>query len=789
MMQARWSHIQTYPRQALAWYRRQKRWLRRSLEAGLGVGCLFGLFLLLDLLFPLPAPKPFSQTIYAQDSSLLCAYLSPDDKWRLETRPGDVHPEMIEAIVAKEDRWFYHHPGINPFSLLRALGTNLLAGRRVSGASTLTMQVARMAEPSARTYGAKLAEMFRALQYEWHHSKEEILRLYLSYLPYGGNIEGVAAASYLYFDRPPARLSLSQSILLAVIPNRPNSLRLDAHAPAARAARDKWIERFAAEGTFPAADLAAAQGETVPTRRLALPPETPHFCLELRRQQPRETRLYSSLDLRVQRLAERLLRAHTQRVRPLGVSTGAVLVLDNATAEVLAYCGSADFYDEAADGQVDGVQAVRSPGSTLKSFAYAQAFGQGRLTPGMKLLDVPTDFRSFTPENYDGEFRGEVSAYFALAHSLNIPPVRLVQDLGLKSFVDLLEQAGFETVAAQREDLGLSVVLGGCGVTLAELTRAYQAFASEGELRPLAYRRQDSSAQGRSLLTPGAAWLVGRILSDLERPDLPQRYLDDTQRPRVAWKTGTSYGRRDAWSIGFTPRYTIGVWMGNFDGRGVPEMSGSSMAVPLLLDMFNALETGQAKPWFAPPPSVLERQVCQHSGLLPGPHCTGFKVDWYLETASSLRSCDRHRGVYVAADSSESYCPHCLPDSGYQTLVYPDYEPELLLWSRAEGRDLPTPPPHHAACEARYSDAGPQNLSPSVDYGYFLTQDGEEEVLLQAASGPGVSRHYWYVNGTLFATVDPGEKAFFRPPPGELEVICMDEKGRKSRVAVEVTYY
>ena len=622
----------------------------------------FLLFLILHGLFPLPLPKSYSPTIMASDSTLLCAYLTEDDKWRMRTSLDQVSQDMIQAIIHKEDQWFYYHLGVNPFSVMRALIANTISGHRTSGASTITMQLARMADPAPRTYTAKFREMFRALQYEWKYSKREILEMYLSYLPYGGNVEGVSSASYIFFQRPPEKISLSQAILLSIIPNRPNSLRLDRNTEVATEARDKWIQRFGKMEIFGEEALIAAEREPVIASRNEVPTLTPHICYELKIRYSDVDEIYSTIRPETQNLVSQLLANHVQRVKRLDVTNGAVMVVDNQTHGVVAYCGSADFYDATSSGQVNGVTAVRSPGSALKPAAYALGFDLGIITPMSKMLDIPGNFQSFVPENYDLRFRGEVTVYEALTHSLNIPPVRLVQQIDNDRFLNLLESSGFETIRSRRHDLGLSAVLGGCGVTLEELTRFYGNFAAGGVQHRLKYLQQDlGDTTGQvTLFSPGTAWMVADILSGIERPDISQELLEDSKRPKVAWKTGTSYGKRDAWAVGITPRYTVGVWMGNFDGAGAPELSGSYMAVPLMMDLFNAIDYNPEQEWFARPAEVGERKVCSETGLLPGKYCHHYLTDDYLEGHSSLAACNLDQEIYINPDSTMQYCPVCL---------------------------------------------------------------------------------------------------------------------------------
>ena len=501
-------------------------------------------FFVLDRSFPLPPEKPMSPVVVASDGSLMSAYLSEDDKWRMKTNVEDVPEELITAILAKEDRWFYYHPGVNPFAILRAAWSNVIRGKRVSGASTITMQVARMLEPKRRTWWSKIKEIFRAFQLEWHHSKEEILEMYLSYLPYGGNVEGVKASSFIYFDRPPSSLSLAQSVLMTVIPNRPNSLRLDTRKDKAREARNKWLKRFREDKIFPDNRIRIALYEPIESRRHQLIPKVPHLSRRLVDQEP-APEIRTTIVPEVQATAERLLDNYVRRVRAKGISNGAVLVVDNRTSAVLAYCGSADFFDHASAGQVDGVRAIRSPGSTLKPAVYAMAMDKGIYTPDSRMLDVPSTWNGYSPDNYDETFRGPVNLAYALRHSLNITAVRALHEAGYEDFLDLLQDAGFETIRKQREKLGLSVILGGCGVTLEELVRLFTAFSQKGIARPLAFVPEDTLSEGKRLFSPAAAWMIGDILSGIERARLaePTDHLHGTRSGRLEnrnelWKAG-----------------------------------------------------------------------------------------------------------------------------------------------------------------------------------------------------------------------------------------------------------
>ncbi|MDQ3073684.1 MAG: penicillin-binding protein 1C, partial [Bacteroidota bacterium] len=724
----------------------------------------------------------------AEDSTLLCAYLSDDDKWRMETRPEDVPPELITALLAKEDQYFKYHPGVNPFSIVRAAIGNIVSQKRQSGASTISMQLARLMNPGERNYGNKLAEMLRALQLEWRYPKRKILELYLSYLPYGGNIEGVKAASYLYFDRKPARLSLSQSILLTVIPNRPNSLRIDRPNDEAHEVRNKWIRHFITQNTFPLVHLRSALDEPIPFQRKTITPIAPHFSL-FAKNQSSEAELQSTLSLPMQHKAERLLKLHVTRVKSKGISTGCVLVVENKSREIKAYCGSANFNDAASHGQVNGVKAHRSPGSTLKTALYLHAIDLGELTPGVVLLDLPTNINGYIPENSDLKYSGAVTATNALTQSLNIPAVRLLNKMGVSKFLAYLgKEAGFAEIQKAKERLGLSAILGGCTVSMEELVTFYVALVNKGELQSLRWHTgQPAATKGKNIASPAAAWMVLDMLSKADRPDLPIWIAGASGSPRIAWKTGTSFGKKDAWAIGVTPEYTIGVWLGNFDGEGAPELSGAEMATPLLFDLFHALSSDNEElSWLEAPRTIGTRNICKETGLAAGPGCSSQTEDMYIRKVSSGKICNLHKEVYVNENESHQYCTDCLPPGHQHKKTFTQYDPELVLWSAERGIHLDLPPKHNDACESRFTGQGPEILSPSDDFEYLVESNTSNRVLLQAVAPADVSTLYWYIDNKLYRQAYTNQRIFYAPVPGTHTFTCMDDKGRKSSVTIFV---
>ncbi|NML66455.1 penicillin-binding protein 1C [Hymenobacter sp. RP-2-7] len=797
-----------------------------------GLLALTGALLLLDWLLPLPPAPQYSPLVLAQDGSALHAYLNPTQKWRLKTELAEITPALQTAIIEKEDRYFRYHPGVNPLAVVQAAGRNLLGRGRTTGASTITMQVARLLEPKSRTWPHKLFEMARAVQLEAHYSKAEILQLYLNLVPYGSNIEGVKSAALLYFQQPPDYLSLAQTVTLAIIPNRPGGLVLGRDNAAIVRERNRWLRYFGQHYLFPAQDVADALAEPLDAHRHPAPTLAPHLARRLVLAHPGQALIRSTLRPASQARAEDLARNYVRRLATLGITQAAVLVVRNRTRAVEAYVGSADFADAGALGQVDGVRAVRSPGSTLKPLLYGLAFDRGLATPKTVLPDVPANFQGFRPENFDKRCQGQVTAERALTYSLNIPAVRLLSEVGVDNFTATLRQAHFRQVAHDAPRLGLSTILGGCGATLEELTGLYAALAdggryrelkvvspSAGDLtpgpsppgegshgsavvnkRPAPLSRRGGAGggvarRGRVLLSEGAAFLITDILAQRTRPDLPLDAAATRHLPRIAWKTGTSYGRRDAWSIGYNQEYTIGVWLGNFDGRGSPALTGADVASPLLFALFNTLSYNTPATWYAPPASVDFRLVCAATGQVPGAHCPDQLLDYYLLGASGGQRCQHQQEVLVSADGAMCYCRACVPATGFRRALYPRLPPEVLAFRESQGLPTRRLPPHNPACrlvQASATEAGAGAApalaitSPAAHAEYVLSAGEPQRLLLSCAAPAEVRQVYWYVNDRFVQAAPAAGRVFFRPPLGEVKISCADDHGRNVDVRVLV---
>jgi penicillin-binding protein 1C len=529
---------------------------------------------------PLDEAKDISATIVDRNGKLLRAYAMEDGRWRLPVTASDVDPTYLNVLLAFEDKRFRQHHGVDPLALARAAWQLITHGRIVSGGSTLTMQVARLIEPRHdRSVAAKLRQIVRAVQLERELSKDEILNLYLRLAPFGGNLEGMRAASIAYFGKEPKRLSLAEASLLVALPQSPERRRLDRHPETAQRARDRVLERMVEIGRVPAEDAAHARAETVPRQRKPMPLLAPHATDHVVARDPNATHIALTLDANLQRSLEALARDRATALGP-EISVG-IIAVDNASGDVLARVGSPDYFDVRRAGQVDMTRAVRSPGSTLKPFIYGLAIEDGFVHPESLIDDRPIRYGSYAPENFDMSYQGTVTVRKALQLSLNVPAIALLERVGPHRLTARIKQAGGDLVLPKDETPGLAMGLGGVGVTLADLVQLYAGFPRLGHTAPLRERldqTRDDAAQ-RRLLDPAAAWHIGNVLMGTPPPE-------NGVHNRIAFKTGTSYGYRDAWSVGFDGRTTIGVWVGRPDGAPVPGLLGRTAAAPILFDAF-----------------------------------------------------------------------------------------------------------------------------------------------------------------------------------------------------------
>lgn len=599
-----------------------------------GSAALLLALLVLDQVFPLPLPgqRDTATLVVAADGTPLRAFADDQGVWRYPADPDTVSPLYLQALLTYEDRHFYRHPGVNPWALLRAAWQWLGQGRIVSGGSTLTMQVARLLEPDTRSIAGKARQILRALQLEVHLDKRQILTLYLERAPFGGTIEGVQAASWAYLGKPASALSHAEAALLAVLPQAPSRLRPDRHPQAAQRARDKVLARMQAQQVWSAQDVAEAQQEAVVTRRLQPPLQAALLAQRLHRQQPDVQRIDTTIDANLQRALEQRLEAYFSHLPER--SSAALLVVDNASLQARAYVGSLDFGDGRRAGHVDMVRAWRSPGSTLKPLLYAMALDEGLIHGGSLLVDAPQSFGDYRPGNFDQGFSGPVAVDHALQQSLNVPTVDLLQRIGPARFAARLQHAGLPLRFAAGARPNLALILGGTGARLEDLVGAHAALSRGGVAGKVRYQ-PDAPLLERRLVSPGAAWIVRQILLEQPRPGERPGTFDVSRRQAVAWKTGTSYGYRDAWAIGSSASHTVGVWVGRPDGTPLPGQYGAVTALPLLLEVFDSLPLPGGAASVEMPASVSRQDICWPGGMAPEQtprgQCARRRQAWVLD--------------------------------------------------------------------------------------------------------------------------------------------------------------
>ena len=729
----------------------------------------------------------YSTIVTDNKGEVVNAFLTSNDKWRMKTELDEISPLLRKTIIAKEDKYFYSHPGINVIAISRAFFKNLVRMKRTSGASTITMQVAKALEPRKRTMVSKSIELFRALQLEWKYDKDEILQLYLNLVPYGGNIEGVKAASLLYFKKNPDHLSLAEITALSIIPNRPSSLVIGKNNDLIVKERNRWLKKFAADKIFTTKEIADALNEPLTVYRSGVPHFIPHLSYHLK-QQRQDDIIKTNIVLNTQLKTEKLVEDYVRTLRLKNIRNASVIIIENSTHNVVTYVGSGNFGDTTDGGQVNGAAAIRQPGSTLKPLLYGLCIDEGLMTPKTMVEDVAVDFSGYAPENYDQKFNGFVTVEYALEHSLNIPAVRGLKLLGKDKLIEKLNAVNFKQIKSDQNKLGLSLILGGCGTTLEELTGLFSAFANDGVFVAPNYTHSNVSSKSIRVLTEASNYMVTDILSKVNRPDFPLNWQATERMPKVAWKTGTSYGRKDAWSIGYNKKYTIGVWVGNFSGQGVPDLSGANTATPLLFKIFNTIDYDNDGEWFAPPDDFGIRQVCSESGLPPGIYCSNLITDYFIPLISSTATCQHLQEIKVSADENFSYCNNCAPATGYKKKMYRIVAQEMQQYFFTNNIAFEMVPPHNPECEIIFKGNGPTITSPLNGNEYYINKKSPEPLQLAASAGNDVSKLYWYINDQFFKTTTAMDKQFFIPGEGPVKISCTDDKGRNRNIWIKVKY-
>jgi penicillin-binding protein 1C len=750
--------------------KRVSKRLRIAVAAGAG---LAGAVALAWAVFPFPAAKlaayPEATVLLDREGRAMRVRLGADDA---DCRPhfdprGD--DWICKAIVAVEDRRFWSHPGVDPVAILRALGDNLRRGRIHSGASTISTQVIRLIEPRRRTLATKIVEAFRALQLERRLGKDEILAQYLNRAPFGGNAVGVESASRRYFGKSARDLSLAEAALLAGLPQSPSRLRPDRYPERARRRQAHVLGRMEACGVIDGAQHAAALAQPIAVRPAAYPFRAPHFAELALDAAPGGGTRRTTLNPVLQGAVEDALRRHAAPLAAAGIHGAAAVVIEVRTGAVRALAGSPDYRDADHAGQVNGAASPRSAGSTLKPFAFALAIDQGRLTPGRVLADVPRSYAGLDPRNFDDEWTGLVSAREALVLSLNLPALGIAAETGVDPLLRMLRTAGLDTLDRDAAHYGLGLVLGNGSVTLLDLANAYAAIARDGEWRSCRWFEDAPPGAVRRVMSAEAAWMVADMLGGEERSVDTVRHTADARLPRMAWKTGTSSGFRDAWAVAFNPEFAIGVWCGRPDGRGAPQLVGAKAAVPVVWEIFRGLYPANDSPWFARPAGVRERRVCTVSGMPPGPCCGATTTDWTIPGVTRHETCAVHRRVDVAGAGGTV--------GSVVREVWPSEVQAFLDRSRSVAARGPT---------VSAAPRNPVRIVSPVAGSVFRRLGGPAERIPLAAAAESGAQLWWFVDDRPLATVRTGEPLLWALEPGPHVLVCADASGRFDRAPIMV---
>lgn len=720
---------------------------------------------------PLLDGVSFSQAVYDNKQHLLRLTLSRDDKYRLLTPLDKISPQLVSATLLEEDQYFYWHPGFNPFATLKALWQTYVIQSRRIGASTITMQLARMRYGLySKNVSGKLWQMVYALRLELHYSKKELLEAYLNLAPYGNNIEGAGAASLIYFAKPANQLSLPEALTLSVIPQNP--IKSLSNLTKLQASRNKlaarWMEKYPEDRTNQDFMHLPLQLQTIKN----LPFLAPHFVNTVLIDS-RQTDIVTTLDLKLQKLIEQVSKRYIERKKFQGVYNASVMLVDTRDMSIKALMGSANFFDSVIGGQIDGSAIKRSPGSTLKPFIYGLALDQGLIHPNTVLKDVPRSFGTYNPENFDYEFVGPIKAKEALMLSRNIPAIYLADQLKQPTLYDFLQEARI-TQLKSPQYYGLALVLGGAELTMQELASLYVMLVNDGLWHDLRWRDDQPIKAGKRLLSPEASFLVLDMLKDPESERFP-----------VSWKTGTSSGFRDAWSVGVFGQYVMVVWLGNFNNQSNPAFVGKSLAAPLMFELIHAIdaETGPLTPIYKNPNNLhlAKVNVCKASGMLPTRYCKDTEVSWFIPGKSPIKSDTIYREIPIDKNTGLRTCEI---NANTQFEIYEFWPSDILKIFRQAGIQRRVPPPYPASCHIDSTGLAPQITSPEQARNYVIRDYALQgnTIPFTATVDADVKQVYWFVNETFMGVIHPDKAYLWSAKPGKYVIRVVDDHGRSDAI-------
>lgn len=754
------------------------------------------------LISPLPRfNQPLSTVVEASDSSLLGARIAMDGQWRF---PPSIVPEKFEkALLTSEDRWFRYHPGINPVSLARALASNIREGEIVSGGSTITMQVARIAGGNRpRTYRNKTLEILSALKLEIFRSKKTILEMYAANAPFGGNTVGLEAASWRYTGKPSSLLSWAEAAALAILPNSPGLVFPGRNQEILKNKRDALLRKLCDRNFFDTLTLVLALDEPVPGMPKPLPVKAPHLTDHFFKRAPGKVTV-TTIDPFLQEGATRIIEIHSKSLSANRINNAACLILEVETGNVLAYVGNSSDSSGIHGSDVDIIRSLRSTGSILKPFLYAAMQQSGQLLPNSLVADIPTRFTGFTPENFDQSFSGAVEASYALSQSLNIPAVRMLQEYNPERFLELLKKTGFTTFNKSADHYGLSLILGGGETTLWELAAAYASLSRvlknylangtyhlEDFHQPVLVKTLDTkplkTPDPSPVLSASAIWLTYEALLKVHRPESESGWQFFSSSPHIAWKTGTSFGFRDGWAVGTTTSHVIAVWVGNADGEGRPGLTGITAAAPILFDLVNITGT---MGWFETPyEDLMPVNVCAESGFRAGPHCPNVREINVHINGLQVEACPYHTIVHLDRTGTRQVTSGCESPELIRNVPWFVLPPAMEYFYRRKHPDYKMLPPPAPGC-TNVPIPVMEFIYPSPSLKIFIPRDqtgSKTRIVAEIAHRNPSKKIFWHLDEDYLSVTRSLHQVEISAPPGNHVLSAVDEDGNTARVAFDV---
>jgi penicillin-binding protein 1C len=770
--------------------------IRRIIERIIGspvesIVLAVGFFILIFFLRPIsgtPFDVSYSSIVRDREGKVLRVFLGGDEQWCF---PPDssipLSSELVESVLFYEDRNYYSHFGVDFSALFRAFWQNLQEGRIISGASTITMQLIRLSEPRQRNILTKLIEITLALRLNLKYNKEDILRMYLDHAPYGGNIRGIRAASWRYFKKEPVQISWAEAAVLAILPNAPGLISPTQDPLKLLHKRNLFLDRMKDEGIIDEEILQLSKAEAIPAREFSIPMYAAHlseYLVSGRDSQQIDT----TIDLDIQRASEEIISRYSVYMKTLGIRNMSVIIADTSSREIRGYIASQDYFDVSGLGWIDGARAPRSSGSILKPFLYGLAMDEGMIISDSLLEDVPVHYGSFSPTNADHSYHGLVTAKDALIQSFNIPATRLLDEYGILQFYQFLKDGGITTLFRHPFDYGLPLILGGAETSLIEITGLYAGLGNYGNFKPLRVIPEAELPGGKEiednqLISPFAAFSILQILKELDRPGA-EYYWDQFSKQRpIAWKTGTSYGQRDAWSIGTSPRWTIGVWVGNFDGEENGNIRGSTIAAPLLFDILNSLPGSSEETWFEEGIRwTRHEKVSPQTGYRVGSLDTDFEFLPVPVDSKPLKISPYHKNVFIDEIFGFEVCSSCWNHETLKEEVRLIYPPNILSFMRARGNLYGEPLQHNPDCPNNGTFHPINMLYPEEGTHLWIPRDIGgvlQKVTLQAAHSISGALLYWYVDDVYYGSTQREHELAVELKRGEHKITLIDKQGNR----------